>query len=205
MNDKICIKAKTTTTTETAKFFQDIYNIEKQTGKRVFSEIAKLRTPMIEEEFLKANKAAANMAELFDSNEAKKVFKNIKLEPFYTEIEKAGLKLFGNILDCWTEFEIFKYSKQAKEEFNKFGNNKYWQNNSAPETKSELLEDISQDKRFFVIDGLNTPATLKNAVVLSNLFQFVKGKKWFEMLNSLELSEKGRHFIYYSTIDNKKN
>jgi acyl homoserine lactone synthase len=193
------------TTTETANFFQDIYNIEKKTGKRVFSEIAKLRTPMIEEEFLKTNKAAANMAELFEGKEAKKVFNNVKIEPFYDEIEKTGLKLFGNILDCWTQFEIFKYSLMAKEEFNKFGNNKYWQNNNLPQAKSELLEDIAQDKRFFIIDGLNVPARLPNAVVLSNLIQFVKGKKWFEMLDSLELSTKGRHFIYYSTTDNKKN
>ncbi len=192
------------TTQETAKFFKNIYNIEKQTGKKVFDKIVKLRTPMIKEEFLKANKKEANLAELFDGKEAKKVFTEIKLEPFYNGIEKRGLKLFGNILDCWTEFEIFKYSDMAQEEFNKFGNNKYWQNTDLPETKSELIEDIAQDKRFFIIDGLNTPATLKNAVVLSNLFQFVKGRRWFEMLNNLELSEKGRHFIHYSTIDNKK-
>jgi hypothetical protein len=190
--------------TTTANFFKDIYNIEKKTGKRVFSEIAKLRTPMIKEEFVKANKTAANMAELFEGKEAKKVFNNIKLK-FYNEIETTGLKLFGNILDCWTQFEIFKYSLMAKEEFNKFGNNKYWQNNNLPQAKSELLEDIAPDKRFFIIDGLNVPARLPNAVVLSNLIQFVKGKKWFEMLDSLELSTKGRHFFYYSTTDNKKN
>ncbi len=201
MKEKNGVKMTTTTT----NFFKDIYNIEKKTGKRVFSKIVKLRTPMIKEEFVKANKTAANMAELFEGKEAKKVFNNIKLKPFYNKIETTGLKLFGNILDCWTQFEIFKYSLMAKEEFNKFGNNKYWQNNNLPQAKSELLEDIAQDKRFFIIEGLNVPARLPNAVVLSNLIQFVKGKQWFEMLDSLDLSVRGRHFIHYVTTDNKKN
>ena len=185
--------------------FKDIYNIEQQTGKKVFSEIVKLRTPAIKEQFLKQNKTYANMAELFDSDEAKKVFASFKIEPFYNNIEQKALKLFGNILDCWTEYEIFKYSYKAKEEFNKFKNNKYWRQTNLPETKSELIEDIAQDKKFFTIDGLNTPATLKHAVVLSNLFQFVKGERWFEILNSLDISTKGRHFIHYITKDKKKN
>ncbi|MBW1615792.1 MAG: hypothetical protein JRJ49_04485, partial [Deltaproteobacteria bacterium] len=115
MNGKNGVKMTATTVI----FFKDIYNIEKKTGKRVFSEIVKLRTPMIKEEFVKANKTAANMAELFEGKEAKKVSNNIKLKPFYNKIETTGLKLFGNILDCWTQFEIFKYSLMAKEEFNK--------------------------------------------------------------------------------------
>ncbi|MBW1615262.1 MAG: hypothetical protein JRJ49_01760, partial [Deltaproteobacteria bacterium] len=114
MKEKNGVKMTTTTT----NFFKDIYNIEKKTGKRVFSKIVKLRTPMIKEEFVKVNKIAANMAELFEGKGAKKVFNNIKLE-FYNKIETTGLKLFGNILDCWTQFEIFKYSLMAKEEFNK--------------------------------------------------------------------------------------
>lgn len=204
MKNKNSIETAAAAETETENFFNKIYKIERQTGKRVFAEIVKRRTPAIEEEFFKQNKTPANMAELFDGKEAKKVFASFKIEPFYNDIEKTGLKLFGNILDCWTEFEIFKYSAKAQEEFNKFGSNNYWRQTNLPESKSELLEDIAQDKRFFIIDGLNTPATLSNAVVLSNLFQCVQEKKWFEMLNSLELSVKGRHFIHYLTQDNKK-
>jgi hypothetical protein len=60
LNGKNGVKmtTETTTTTETTNFFKDIYNIEKKTGKRVFSEIVKLRIPMIKEEFIKANKTA---------------------------------------------------------------------------------------------------------------------------------------------------
>ena len=201
MESKSCIG----TEAEAEKFFNEVYEVENKTGKRAFKRITKERTPAIEEEFLKRNKTAANMAELFEGEEAKKVFNNFKTDPFYYAIEQKGLKLFGNILDCWTEYEIFKHSKMAKDEFDKFGNNKYWQKPNLPEAKSELIEDIEPDKRFFVIDGLNVPATLKNAVVLSNLFHSVRDKRWFEILNSLDISEKGRHFIHYLTTKNKKN
>ncbi|MBW1650366.1 MAG: hypothetical protein JRJ44_06775, partial [Deltaproteobacteria bacterium] len=53
MKNKNSIETAAAAETETENFFNKIYKIERQTGKRVFAEIVKRRTPAIEEEFFK--------------------------------------------------------------------------------------------------------------------------------------------------------
>ena len=189
------------------EFLNDLYKLKEPSVDYIFSKIVDQRTLQIERLIRQSGRRVSNLAETFESNEAS-IARQIKLEKLphvYSEIERKAIKIFGNILNCWTEFEIFKYKQKAKKEFEIFKKNKkFLDHNPSSGYQAEIIKDISKDRRFFKIDGLDCPARLSNAIILCNLFQFVRGQKWFEMLQSLALSTKGKHFIYYKTNHNFK-
>lgn len=55
----------------------------------------------------------------------------------------------------------------------------------------ELVQDISQDERYFHTEFSDQPLPLSDAIVLINIATFVKEHKWYEMLNHLYISSKG--------------
>ena len=61
----------------------------------------------------------------------------------------------------------------------------------------ELVKDISQDQRYFYTEFTDKPLLLSDAIVLINIATFIKQHKWYEMLNLLDISSKGEHFILY--------
>lgn len=171
-----------------------------------FQEIVVQRAEQIRNVIRKEGKIfQGDLADLFELDEARIVIEKTDLKNcpgYYDNLEKGAIEYFGNILNCWTEYEIYKYTQKARQEYEREFDRKYLNING---TRSEIIPDISDDKRFFKIHRVECPMRLSNAVVLCNLYQFVKEKKWYEMLFSIELSSRGRHFIYYSAKQNHLN
>ncbi len=184
-------------------FFDIISEIQEGCCESIFSVIVKERTLQIENIAEKNGILFGNIREKFESKEAKKIVKKdlSNLPDIYAQIEAVSLSFFENILLCWTEFEIFKYTSKAKSKIEELIDKQKKSISYRNETVSEIVDDISKDTRLFRIEEIDFPTNLSNAIVLINLFQLVKEKKWFEMLFSIELSTKGRHFIYYKVED----
>ncbi len=197
----------------TPKFMKILWAFEQSQKDSLFLKIVDQRIPQIEKLAARSGKTFGNLAEMFESKEARITEKTTPLDlpDYYSRLEAIAGKLFGNILECWTEFEIFQTIKNAEKEFSDYMALKPAVladigTDTVPlaDSKAEMVEDISKDNRFFTIENHDFPLMLSNAVVLLNLMQFVKGQKWFEMLKSLDRSRKGRHFILYQVKAGEK-
>lgn len=117
------------------------------------------------------------------------------LSPIEYQIEQLALTFFDNICDFWCEYEIYRITA------------KYLQ---PGEQTQQTHNALSYDERHYqaaLIDGVEhvqqhyytlhcpQPLLLADAILLTNLSTFIKQHRWYEMLESLELSCKGTHFL----------
>ena len=181
--------------------FFNLYHLKK---KDFFHEIVEQRLIQISKVFQDSDKVKENLSSIFEDKMMYNVIKsyNLALTDKHLYIEDVAILLYGNILACWTEYEIYLIVKR---------NEKIQQKRKEKDTaldysitnyeyeKGEIVMEVSLDTRLFYIDDLKIPLLLSDAIVYANLIQFVKGKKWYEMLSKLELSRQGTHFIYYKS------
>jgi acyl homoserine lactone synthase len=117
----------------------------------------------------------------------------------YFIIEQLSQRIFGCLLICWTEFEIFRTIQNS----NQICNNKK-QQQTYPSAQVinehyhyEIVADTALDTRLFHTEFCEQPLLLSDAIVLINIATFIKEHKWYEMLKILNISSKGEHFILY--------
>ncbi|ARC94271.1 acyl-homoserine-lactone synthase [Vibrio coralliilyticus] len=102
---------------------------------------------------------------------------------------------YSHWLDFWCQCEIEAIKKNSPT-FNKI--------NSGDKLSFEdndytcMLVDKVEDSGLIVkMPGHANVMSLKDAITLSNLEQFIQDEKWYEMLPLLSLSQQGKHFILY--------
>lgn len=118
-------------------------------------------------------------------------------------IEQLAQRIFGCLLICWTEFEIFRTIQNS----NQTSGNKQ-QKQTYPSSQVindhyhyEIVSDTALDTRLFYTEFCSQPLLLSDAIVLINIATFIKEHKWYEMLKILNISSKGEHFILYQFND----
>lgn len=117
------------------------------------------------------------------------------LAPYYVEIEKQAITLFGNILHCWTEYERYCVIKRViKHPLTK---NHTLQRVDNQKNITEVVTHIENDTRLFITPYCDFPMTLSNAIALKTIESFVKKKNCYELLYFLALSTHGEYVIHY--------
>ncbi len=176
----------------TPKLLQHIVESRKETI------LAKLNAP-----------STGNLNYLFSTKEAQEIIgkqPNHTLPPHYFTIEKSAQNVFGCLLSCWTEFEIFLTIQNS---INSYQLGSVQSHQSALSEKInehyhyEIVSDIAADKRLFQTEFSKYPLLLSDAIVLINIATFIKEHKWYEMLTCLDISSKGEHFILYQLNEKK--
>jgi acyl homoserine lactone synthase len=66
-----------------------------------------------------------------------------------------------------------------------------------------LINQIEDSELVVTTPSHPQKMPIKDAVTLSNLELFIKGKKWYEMLPLLSLSQTGKHFVLLKQPDNE--
>ncbi|ACH66680.1 autoinducer synthase [Aliivibrio fischeri MJ11] len=149
-----------------------------------------------------------NLEYLFSTSEAANILGKqpcSSLPKIYFHIEQLAIKFFGCLLKCSTEFEIFKLIHKPNVLLNHDSETVSKNTTSTiidEKYHYELVPDISEDERFFHTEFSDQPLPLSDAIVLINIATFVKEHKWYEMLNHLDISSKGEHFILYQYTEN---
>ncbi|MDD9194842.1 acyl-homoserine-lactone synthase [Aliivibrio sp. S3MY1] len=148
-----------------------------------------------------------NLADLFSTQTAKDTIgkqASPTLPKHYFLIEQIALRLFGCLLSCWTELEIFRTIKNAALSFSHCTNHAHHSYNSPVINEHyhyEIVADIALDTRLFHTAFCEQPLRLSDAIVLINIATFIKEHQWYEMLGMLNISSKGEHFILYQFND----
>ena len=149
-----------------------------------------------------------NLAYLFSTKEALDIIAkqpSTTLPSHYFLIEKLAHQLFGCLLACWTELEIYRTIQRSLNS-DKLCSLQTHKNQSSTlingQYHYEIVTDISTDNRLFHTEFSQHPLFLSDAIVLINIATFIKKHKWYEMLNILDLSSKGEHFILYQFNEN---
>ncbi|CAM3133068.1 MULTISPECIES: acyl-homoserine-lactone synthase [Vibrio] len=108
---------------------------------------------------------------------------------------------FSHWLDFWCQCEIeaIKKDSTAINQVNSDNKISFDDNDYA----CMLVDKIENSGLIVKMPGYANIMSLKDAITLSNLEQFVKGEKWYEMLPLLSLSQKGKHFILYKDNPNE--
>ncbi|MGF1907096.1 acyl-homoserine-lactone synthase [Aliivibrio salmonicida] len=146
-----------------------------------------------------------NLSYNFNTPQATKIIGKqpcTSLPESYFIIEQLAMNIFGCLLKCRTELEIFKIinnstqhrlNKPTLTEQQSYKNSRIINENY----HYELVTDISKDQRYFHTEFSKQPLLLSDAIVLINIATFIKEHQWYEMLNHLDISSKGEHFILY--------
>ena len=172
---------------------------KKTENPNLLKQIVDSRKTTISRKLIESNQG--NLAHIFSTDIAFNIIGKIPcstLPQHYFVIEQLAQKLFGCLLTCWTEFEIFR-TIQNSALSNKHTNQFQTTASSVihEDYHYELVRDISQDQRYFYTEFTDQPLLLSDAIVLINIATFIKQHKWYEMLNLLDVSSKGEHFILY--------
>lgn len=138
-----------------------------------------------------------NLAAIFESSQSIHYIQlhAIKsINSYWHQLEKIAIELFGSLLACWGYYERFcileKYQAMPISIFNDipYDESQY---------QSEIVEDIQLDSRKFYTLYSNVPLSLSDANALININNLIIEQKWYEILFSILLSQKSRHFILY--------
>ena len=172
--------------------------------KDFFQEIVEQRLVQIKEVFQDNFRIKGNLSSIFEDEMVYAIIKsyNLALTDIHAYIEDVAILLYGDVLACWTEYEIYlivKRNERIQQKHDEMHAPFEHRMSGDDYEKGEIVMDTSLDRRCFYIDDLKIPLLLSDAIVYANLIQFVKGKKWYEMLSKLELSRQGTHFIYYKS------
>lgn len=115
-------------------------------------------------------------------------------------VEKCANLLFDDFADFWCEYEIYNIQIKYKREAAIPSINITYDEN---QYEGIIIDDISHYEGEFYTMYAAFKMNLSDAVLLSNLYAFVKFKHWYEMLFLLDISASGQHFIM--TIPFKNN
>lgn len=141
-----------------------------------------------------------NLADLFSTQAAKDIIgkqPSPTLPKHYFLIEQVALRLFGCLLSCWTELEIFRTIKKSTLSITHNAHHTYNSPVINEHYHYEIVADTALDTRLFHTEFCEQPLLLSDAIVLINIATFIKEHKWYEMLKILNISSKGEHFILY--------
>lgn len=171
----------------------------------LLQEIIENRKSFISNQLGKSN--TGNLADLFSTQAAKDIIgkqPSLTLPKHYFLIEQVALRLFGCLLSCWTELEIFRTIKNSALSNVHITNTSH--SYSSPVINEhyhyEIVADIALDTRLFHTEFCEQPLLLSDAIVLINIATFIKEHQWYEMLGMLNISSRGEHFILYQFDDN---
>ncbi len=171
----------------------------------LLQEIIENRKTFISNQLGESN--IGNLADLFSTQAAKDIIgkqASPTLPKHYFLIEQVALRLFGCLLSCWTELEIFRTIKNSTLTIIQNADNAHHTYNSPVINEHfhyEIVADIALDTRLFHTEFCDQPLRLSDAIVLINIATFIKEHQWYEMLGMLNISSKGEHFILYQFND----
>lgn len=148
-----------------------------------------------------------NLADIFSTQTAKDLIGKqpcLFLPKHYFIIEQLAQNLFGCLLSCWTELEIFRTIQNSVLSAKKYTNDNLHTYSSQAINEHyyyEIVADIALDTRLFHTNFCEQPLLLSDAIVLINIATFIKEHQWYEMLTVLNISSKGEHYILYQFND----
>ncbi|WP_196597718.1 N-3-oxohexanoyl-L-homoserine lactone synthase AinS [Aliivibrio fischeri] len=189
------------------EFIKELYDYCSQTQNfNLLQQLINARERIILNKF--EGGTIGNLEYLFSTSEAAEILGKqpcSSLPKVYFHIEQMAIKVFGCLLKCSTEFEMFKLIHKPMSVLHRHLDVTKKNSTSAiidEKYHYELVQDISTDERYFHTEFSEHPLPLSDAIVLINIATFIKEHKWYEMLNHLEISSKGEHFILYQYTDN---
>ncbi|MGY3686656.1 acyl-homoserine-lactone synthase [Vibrio coralliilyticus] len=180
---------------ERASWFKEVESLFENDTHLFFNQVLNARFKQIEE----------LVPELKYQNSSKKVnsacYQKVMgkecpyLPKDWHAFERQAYQLFDNWAEAWCEYLIW----QVKEKYcgvSSLGGSYPSQipNNEESFTDS-VIEDISKHEQHYYTLHSDVPMKLSDAVTLINLSTFVKEQQWYEMLESIELSAAGKHFL----------
>jgi acyl homoserine lactone synthase len=141
--------------------------------------------------------ACGNLASLFEHPQAIEFIRHqpiVEIPELWHGIEIAAIELFGSLPACWAAYERFLILQRNQ-------GTPLSVSQSLPTDEqcyqSEIVHRIEADSRQFLTLHCSAPLTLSDAIALINLDVFIIEQKWYEMLFSLQLSQRGSHFLLY--------
>ncbi|TCK51981.1 acyl-homoserine-lactone synthase [Celerinatantimonas diazotrophica] len=179
------------------QFFQDVQKkFEVDNIIHSFQELVTLRKNELLQIY--PDLSNGNLAAIFESSRSIAHIQShaiISINSYWHQLEKTAIELFGNLLACWGYYERFlildKYQALPVSLFNNLPRDEF-------EYKSEIVEHIENDPRYFYTLHCNTPLLLSDAIKLINIELFIIEYKWYEILSLLQLSQRGNHFLLYN-------
>ncbi|MDW6003656.1 acyl-homoserine-lactone synthase [Vibrio mangrovi] len=179
-------------------FFQTIQQVLlKEFPSTSFADLVNLRRKKII--YSHPNLTSGDLASIFESPQVIQYILSTPMTECATDwhyIEISAIELFGNILAGWAEYERFLilqrnqalHSDDFDLEVPPLNENKYY---------SEYVDNIERDTRKFLTLHCNTPLTLPDAISLINIEIFVIEQRWYEILFTLNLSQRGSHVLLF--------
>lgn len=134
---------------------------------------------------------------------------NERVEGVWFKIEQEAKRLFGDPIRAWAAFEVYMITQKIRDEA--LEQQSFTSHIIPPERKIvrgsstfEIVPRIENDLRFFAIED-ETPHSQNNHLLVGKLRDLIKLKflklvmaeKWWEALDSLQLSERGQHGVFY--------
>lgn len=144
-----------------------------------------------------------NLKHTFTCPTAKYVISHFPIQtlpPYYSDIEYLANTYFEHILDCWAEYLLFVIHLHAIDNVAEIDHKQQLLELDSTPYQSEIIDDISTDKRCFTTCFSNKCFSLSDANMLINIETFIKQQGWYEMLYDMETSAKGEHFILYQQV-----
>lgn len=180
---------------------ESIYQYSKEIDKpHLLQELIEYRKETILDKI--GHSHSGNLASLFSTPEAKELIAKHPCQQVpkqYFMIEQLAQRIFGCLLICWTEFEIFQTIQNSNQAYNSKRKKQTYSSSQVINDHYyyEIISDIALDTRLFYTEFCPHPLLLSDAIVLINIATFIKEHKWYEMLKILNISSKGEHFILY--------
>lgn len=188
-------------------YFIDIFDshCNETNNHNLLQEIIENRKMIISSQLCESN--TGNLADLFSTQAAKDIIgkqPSLTLPEHYFLIEQLAQRLFGCLLSCWTELEIFRTIKKSALSNVHITNTSHTYSSPVIDEHYhyEIVVDIALDTRLFHTEFCEQPLLLSDAIVLINIATFIKEHQWYEMLGMLNISSRGEHFILYQFDDN---
>ena len=117
------------------------------------------------------------------------------LAPYYIEIEKQAITLFGNILCCWAEYEYYRVIQRVIRQ--PLTKNNALQRVDNKENITEVIAQVENDTRLFITPYSELPMTLGNAIALKTIACIIQKKNCYELLYFMALPIHGEYAIHY--------
>ncbi len=114
----------------------------------------------------------------------------------WSELEHSALNLFNNWAEAWSYFLLWKLMNKYNE-LDDVTVDQFQSQLSLDEQayQDELVDDVQSSVQLYYTLHYSKPVTLPDAIMMINLSTFVLQQNWYEVLNHLELSACGTHFL----------
>lgn len=119
----------------------------------------------------------------------------------WSKLEHSALSLFNNWAEAWCYFLLWKlmrkYNQLSSESIETETVDQFQPLLSLDEQtyQDELVDDVQSSMQLYYTLHYSKPVTLPDAIMMINLSTFVLQQRWYEVLNHLELSACGTHFL----------